>query len=247
MDKSTDSFIFCSREVIQDGRLTLVQIKVLLALYSFRNKNTSLCFPSREAISKRTGIRVSRVSTTTTQLEELGWLKKFWDAETKHFSYRITVPDLGTVPESGTVPDLGTKGVPGSGTKGVPESGTHNYKDNFKDNLIIPEWLEAETWDEFKKHRKKIKKPMTEFAEKKMLLKLDGLRKDGHDPTQLLDTAIMNGWQGIVVPDKGKVIQAQTKFPSKFERDMETSSHLKRSLENERKREIDNGGVTGIQ
>jgi hypothetical protein len=132
MNKAPDGFKFCSREVIQDGRLTLLQLKVLLALYSYRNKNTSLCFPSREAISKRTGIRITRISTTTTQLEKLGWLRKFWDTDTKKYNYQITVPKLGTVPESGTMPETGTEGVPQSGTKGVPQSGTHNYKENLK-------------------------------------------------------------------------------------------------------------------
>ena len=96
------NFIFCSREIIEDSRLTLLQIKVLLALYSYRNKNTHLCFPSREAISKRTGIRITSISRTTTQLVNLGWLLKFWDTESKKYQYNITVPELSTVHESGT-------------------------------------------------------------------------------------------------------------------------------------------------
>ena len=37
-------FIITPREIIEDSRLTLWHIKVLLALYSFRNKNTDLVY-----------------------------------------------------------------------------------------------------------------------------------------------------------------------------------------------------------
>ena len=224
------NFIFCSREVIEDKRLTLLQIRVLLALYSFRNKNTHLCFPSREAISKRTGIRTTRISTTTTQLEQLGWLRKFFDAETNKYNYEITVP------ESGTVPECGTGGVPESGTKGVPESGTHNYKVTKELNLIqpptpedIPDWLEMDVWDQFKIHRKHIKKPMTKMAEKLMLQKLGKAEKLGHDPNDILRDSICSGWQGVVIPDRVRE-KSQTKFPTADERARENSSWLKQAI-----------------
>ena len=197
-DKITEgNFIFCSREIIEDSRLTLLQIKVLLALFSFRNKNTHLCFPSREAISKRTGIRTTSISRTTTQLVGLGWLLKFWDVETKKYNYSITVPELG----------------------GVHESGTHNYKENYKCNLIIkppppeniPDWLELDIWDQFKIHRKHIRKPMSKYAEKLMLKKLEKAEQDGHDPNDLLSNAICAGWQGVVIPDKVSS-RSQVKF-----------------------------------
>ena len=141
MDKAPDGFKFCSREVIQDGRLILLQLKVLLALYRFRNKNTSLSFPSRGAISKRTGIRNTRISKTTTELVKLGWLVKFWDVSEKKYMYKITVPELEVqgVHESRTVPESRTEEVHESRTVGVHESRTHNYKENYKENLKTKE------------------------------------------------------------------------------------------------------------
>ena len=216
-DKITEgNFIFCSREIIEDSRLTLLQIKVLLALFSFRNKTTHLCFPSREAISKRTGIRTTSISRTTTQLVGLGWLLKFWDVETKKYNYRITVPELG----------------------GVHESGTHNYKENYKGNLIIkppppeniPDWLELDIWDQFKIHRKHIRKPMSKYAEKLMLKKLEKAEQDGHDPNDLLSNAICAGWQGVVIPDKVSS-RSQVKFPTADERRQDDNSWLKQAIE----------------
>jgi len=225
------NFIFCSREIIEDSRLTLLQIKVLLALYSYRNKNTHLCFPSREAISKRTGIRITSISRTTTQLVNLGWLLKFWDTESKKYQYNITVPELSTVHESGTPT------VHESCTIGVHESGTHNYKGNYKGNLIIsppppediPDWLEVDIWDQFKIHRKHIRKPMSKYAEKLMLKKLGKAEQDGHDPNDLLSNAICAGWQGVVIPDKVSS-RSQIKFPTADERIRDENSWLKPAI-----------------
>jgi len=228
------NFIFCSREIIEDSRLTLLQIKVLLALFSYRNKNTHLCFPSREAISKRTGIRTTSISRTTTQLVSLGWLLKFWDIDTKKYNYKITVPELGGVHESCTVPESSTIGVHESSTIGVHESSTHNYKENYKGNLIpppeeIPDWLEVDIWDQFKIHRKHIRKPMSKYAEKLMLKKLGKAEQDGHDPNDLLSNAICAGWQGVVIPDKASS-KSLTKFPTADERIRDENSWLKPAI-----------------
>lgn len=128
-------------EVWLDKRLTLKQMRVLGVLFSFRNKNTDIVWPSRAQIAERCGMSVCHVSTATTDLERLGWLcKDGKGGHSKSTRYAITVPDLidiktvpetetvpncGTVPDSGTVPQSETGGVPESGTRlRVPESGT---------------------------------------------------------------------------------------------------------------------------
>ena len=229
-------FIITPREIIEDKRLTLWHIKVLLALYSFRNKNTDLVYPSRESITKRCGIRPSNISKTTSELVDLGWLEKTGKGGTST-TYKVTVPD------SSTVPDFSTPTV--------PESSTHKntIKENPIENPPTPHWLDLEIWDEFKKHRKKVKKPMTEFAEKKMLIKLGKLKDQGHDPTKLLEEVIINGWQGIVVPETK---QTQTKYLSADERARENTSWLdeeilRRRQDGEEDRGHNTGGIKVIQ
>ena len=237
-------FIITPREIIEDSRLTLRHIKVLLALYSFRNKNTDLVYPSREAVTKRCGIRPNSISTTTSELVKLGWLEKTGMEGRK--AYRVTVPNLSTLQESCTLQE--------SSTSKLQESCSH--KNTIEENPTknpptpqLPEWLDLETWDEFKKHRKKIKKPMTEFAEKKMLIKLGKLKDQGHDPTKLLEEVIINGWQGIVVPETK---QTQTKYLSADERARENTSWLdeeilRRRQDGEEDRGHNTGGIKVIQ
>jgi len=61
----------------------------------------------------------------------------------------------------------------------------------------IPDWLDRQTWVEFKKHRQKLRKPMTPHAESLLIRKLATFREQGHDPTELMETAIERGWLSV--------------------------------------------------
>ena len=101
---SQDIFSIVPIEIIQDPRLTKRQIKVLIALLSFRGKNTSTVWPSRDKLSQRCNMPVTRISQTTSELVELGWLiKEGKGGFSKSTRYQITVPDLVTVTKSVTV------------------------------------------------------------------------------------------------------------------------------------------------
>lgn len=102
MHESTFSLV--PLEVIKDKRLTLWQVRVLVALFSFRNKNTDTVFPSRRAIAERSGMHPSNISAATTELVGLGWLtKEGAGGFSKSSRYTITVPDLETVADFTTV------------------------------------------------------------------------------------------------------------------------------------------------
>ena len=93
-------------EAIQDRRLTLEQTRVLIALFSFRNKVTNTVWPSRFAISERTGMHPSNISAATTSLVQLGWLtKQGLGGFSKASRYTLSVPDLSapTLAESARV------------------------------------------------------------------------------------------------------------------------------------------------
>jgi len=72
-----------------------------------------------------------------------------------------------------------------------------------KKKVVLPEWLDKKTWDEFKKMRTSIKKKMTPYAEELMIKKLDKLRNTGNNPTEVLERSIEGGWQGVFAINKG--------------------------------------------
>ena len=65
-----------------------------------------------------------------------------------------------------------------------------------------PGWLPRPLWDRWQAHRRALKKPMTADGALLTLAQLEKAKGFGHDPVELLETAIANGWQGCVFPDK---------------------------------------------
>lgn len=114
-------FAYLPIEVFIDKRLTLEQVRVLGALFSFRSKNSDTVWPSRQAIANRCGMHLSNISTATTALVRLGWLTKDGKGgHSKATRYTITVPD--TVAQSATVADAAT--VAHQATRTVAQSAT---------------------------------------------------------------------------------------------------------------------------
>ena len=61
----------------------------------------------------------------------------------------------------------------------------------------LPEWMPSEAWDEYVKMRIKIKRPLTIYAMKLAVGKLDKLRQMGEDVQGVLDQSTFNSWQGL--------------------------------------------------
>jgi uncharacterized protein YdaU (DUF1376 family) len=69
----------------------------------------------------------------------------------------------------------------------------------YKDGFVIPEKLDTpefiESFNEFIKYRKKIKKPLSDMSAKKQIKKLSEFSVN--DAIKMIDQTIANGWQGI--------------------------------------------------
>jgi excisionase family DNA binding protein len=61
----------------------------------------------------------------------------------------------------------------------------------------LPVWLPAAVWDEWRQHRKGIRKPLTATSTKLTLKKLADLRAGGHEPRTVIEQSIANGWTGL--------------------------------------------------
>jgi hypothetical protein len=72
----------------------------------------------------------------------------------------------------------------------------------IKKSLMLPGWLDQNLWDDFKEHRRKLRKPMTLRAEEMVIKKLTFLREQGHDPKHLISLALERGWQSVFPPNE---------------------------------------------
>ncbi|HPQ23267.1 MAG TPA: hypothetical protein PK138_02845, partial [Candidatus Paceibacterota bacterium] len=87
-------------------------------------------------------------------------------------------------------------------------------KENLEQFKQIPYWIDTNLWNEFRKHRRAIKHPLTPYAEKLLIAKLDKWRSQ-YDIKEIIETSIENGWQGLFEPKR-----RANKLPTKedFER-----------------------------
>lgn len=69
-------------------------------------------------------------------------------------------------------------------------------------NLNLPEWLSLEAWTGYIEMRNARKRPLTRRAAVIALRKLNGMRLEGQDPSQVLDQSTFMGWIGLF-PLKG--------------------------------------------
>ncbi len=90
----TDPFAVVPIQINLDPRLTFRDVKVLIALLSFRNgKSDETVWPTRRALSERCNLPEQRISAVTTRLVSLGWLTKTGKGGfSRSTRYDVTIP-----------------------------------------------------------------------------------------------------------------------------------------------------------
>jgi hypothetical protein len=88
-------------EVLRDTRLTLRDLRVLIALHAFKDP-AGRCWPSRGLLAALTALPERRITNVTTRLAALGWLSKEGNGgRSRACRYRLGVPE--TVAKTVTV------------------------------------------------------------------------------------------------------------------------------------------------
>lgn len=110
-----------------------------------------------------------------------------------------TSEKIGTTRADSLIPDSGYR-IPD------PERRERAKPARFDASTVdLPEWLPADRWQAWVRHRAAIKKPLTEDAARLTIDRLMKWRGEGHDPTDVINRAIEGGWQGIhKLDDQGK-------------------------------------------
>ncbi len=80
---------------------------------------------------------------------------------------------------------------------------TNKNVKNVKEKYIYPDWLNLELWSEFKNLRIKLKKPLTEYAEKLAVNSLKKIIDSGETQESILNRTIQNGWKGFYPANGG--------------------------------------------
>lgn len=85
----------------------------------------------------------------------------------------------------------------------LPEQEKVSLKQDSLHSVELPSWLKAEDSEAFFDMRKRIKKPLTTYAWKKIVAKLEKCYDSGNDAVECLQNSIVNCWQDVYT-DKAK-------------------------------------------
>ncbi|KDB99303.1 hypothetical protein AZ23_2319 [Bordetella bronchiseptica E010] len=67
----------------------------------------------------------------------------------------------------------------------------------------LPDWLPAESWERWVRHRVQLKKPITEETARQQIEDLGTFRGQGHQPDDVIRHCIGKSWQGLFPPKQG--------------------------------------------
>jgi hypothetical protein len=122
-------------------------------------------------------------------------------------------PKNGNVPKNGNIPDNGVLNDPNNGVLNDPNNGVQNHpleppieplkKINKKSAMcldVLPSYIDLELMTDYIAMRISIKAPMTQRALTILINEIGRLRAQGHDPTVLLESAILNNWKSVYPP-----------------------------------------------
>lgn len=154
-----------------------------------------------------------KINSSLKELGEFGYLKKM-QMRTDSSQFSSCHYELFWSPDENKPP------VNGFSVNGETATNNTEYIYNILSSLNI----NNNTWQDFKDFRKKIKKPMTERAEKLLLNRLVKLKEEGHPPERVLEQSIMYGWSSVFpLKDKDEIEEVNKSINQMEEEDKEWS------------------------
>ena len=198
--------IWIPAEIWLNEDLSLQEKALLADIDSFCSRYES-CYASNEHFAKFIGVSTRRIKDIIKGLEDKKIIEReiVYKQGTKEIQKRLLrLP----YPSGRNLHGGGEEKFPTPGEENCPESNTcisNTNKSNTTEYKIkrartreadcSPELAEA--LNAFAEHRKKLKKPMTDYAKKLLLKKLQKLSTSEGGQIAILNQSIANGWQGV--------------------------------------------------
>ena len=206
--------VWIPAEIWLNEDLSLQEKALLADIDSFCSCYES-CYASNEHFAKFIGVSTRRIKDIIKGLEDKKLIEReiVYKQGTKEIQkrlLRLPYPSGRNLHGGGAekFPTPREEKFPTPGEENCPESNTcisNTNKSNTTEYKIkrartreadcSPEL--AETLKAFEEHRKKLKKPMTDYAKKLLLGKLSKLAKTEQEQIAILNQSIENGWQGV--------------------------------------------------
>lgn len=201
------------------------------------------CWPSIATIAERTCFSERAVQGAIKWLQEYGLLTAD-RSNGRHTRYWLTPSEFAGDPRISCTPQevhpAGGASVPPQEVRQPPQmprqppqevpSNHQEPKRTVRSNrkkeanvpdVIVPDWLPADAWSNWVTHRHSIRKPLSDLAAKLCIDELESLRSNGFDPKKIINTSILNGWQGLFEPKQSGAKGGTTTGPGNKQQQLE--------------------------
>lgn len=185
--------------------ITASQKMILLSLADHHNVNTGVCTPSIGRIAKHCCCSRNTVIRALDHLEQQKIIKRIarytndGDQTSNQYTLEGVVPQRD-YPSANLAPPPSANLAPKPSSSLNLLSEPQDVDQKLTPELIpteFPDGLSTETWRAFRAERKRLKKPMSQEAEKRLLKKLSQMKIEGEDPEAVVDQSITSGWAGL--------------------------------------------------
>lgn len=193
--------VWIPKKVWLDTRLNALDKVILTEIDSLDNGEKG-CYASNEHLAEFCQCSKTKVSTAIKKLIDCGYIYvQNFDGRKRELKSRLSnferqnikkcKADIQNLKESNTDNNTNNNTVSKKVRKTSPKSYDEQIEE-YTQNDDLRTALKA-----FVQMRAFIKRPMTEYALKLMLKKLDGLAKDDETKTAIVNNAVEHNWQGI--------------------------------------------------
>ena len=191
--------------------LPAMQKMVLMAIANRFNDDMGYCFPSHELLAKESGMSKSSVLRQIEALEKttlLSVIRSLDDKGNKNVNRYILKVGASVTVELPLVSERNEASVTVT-HETVNEPVSINQKDNHKESapkkakLVLPEFIDQATWDEWMTVRKKKGAVISETSTNRLLSTLAKVEADavlsmnGITPNEAIAIAIEQSWKGL--------------------------------------------------
>lgn len=184
------------------------ELLALLALADWSD-DEGRCFPSINSIAKKIRLKERQVQRTVNQLINEGFVtilsNKFGGAAGSSRRYQIVISRLTGVVDD--TPKLKTGVMQDTdGCLIAPYTGVEDDTLTVIEPSLpikefeLPDWLPLDEWNAFIEHRKKLKKPLTQYSMKLAIKQLKKIVDAGYKADDVINEAILKGWQSFFTP-----------------------------------------------
>ena len=206
-------------EHIRNGQMSVTMALGFIYICSQADTRTGVWSGSSGALHVELGVSERTARDVLEKLEQRGYIRRF-AVSGSHTCYPILVHKFAITTgdhngeqlnaiNSKSPTDLeyfprdhngGQDGEHSAAQKIIKNGDKRQEKENPAANPTPPV-VPAGVWTAFVEHRHKLRRPMTARATELVLQKLEKLQAAGHDPAQLLETAMERGWLTVFEPD----------------------------------------------